>query len=282
MKDTTILITGGNSGIGFAAAQMLAKAGATTVLLARNKTKGQSAIEEIKKFAGHDRVGLVIGDLSNLSSLQLAAEQYKTAFGKLDILINNAGGMFPEKKTTQDGFEYTFGINHLGHFYLTAQLLDLLKASPQGKIINVASEASKMGTMDFEDLMFDNNNYSELKAYGRAKLANIIFTYSLAEKLKETGIQSYSMHPGPVRTNFGNESKGIMKWMIKLMRPFFLTPKQGADTIVWLASEKQPGEMNGKYFAKRKPIQSKLETYESKVQEQLWQISEKLTGASYA
>ncbi len=276
MKDKTILITGGTSGIGRAAAMKLAGMGAGVVFTYRRREKGEKTLEEIRTGTGNRQVRMFELDLASLDSIRRFAEDFRKDFDRLDVLINNAGGYFGYRKTTKEGYEYTIGVNHLGHFLLTNLLKDLLVAG-RARIVNVSSQAQIMGRIRFDDLMLEKK-FSGLRAYAQAKLANILFTYELVRRWEDTGIKANAAHPGAVRTNFGNESKPFFRCLLQLGKPFLKSPHRGADTIVYLASAPEVEGITGKYFAKRKPIRSIKESYEEETGRRLWEISKQLTG----
>jgi NAD(P)-dependent dehydrogenase (short-subunit alcohol dehydrogenase family) len=215
-------------------------------------------------------------DLASLASVRSFAENVKKQFDRLDVLINNAGGYFGYRKTTAEGYEYTFGVNHLGHFLLTNLLKELLVRG-KARIINVSSQAQRMGHIYFDDPMLEWN-FTGFRAYAQAKLANILFTYELDRRWGDTGITVNAVHPGAVRTNFGSESKPLVRFLIQLGRPFLKSPARGADTIVYLATSPEVEGVSGKYFACRRPIRSNQESYDRYVWERLWRLSAELTG----
>jgi len=277
MTQRTTLITGGNSGIGLAAAKEIAEAGHHVIISCRSQEKADKAIAEIKAASKKDHVDNIIMDLADLESVKSAAADYKNRFGSLDVLINNAGGHFEKGMKTKQGFEYTIGVNHLGHFLFTHELMDLLKASKDPRILNISSEAHKMGNMDVDDLMYEKN-FNHWKAYGRAKLANIMFTYDLAEKYGSEGITTHAIHPGPINTNFWKRGTGIKRFFLEIMGAFMLSPDQGADTVVYLATVKKIPGKNGLYWKKREPLESRRVSYNKEVRDQLWKKSEELVG----
>jgi retinol dehydrogenase-14 len=277
MKGKVVLVTGGTSGIGRAAALELASQGATLVFTYRDKTRGEKTLAEIMQATGNGDVHMLDLDLASLASVRKAADGFRKEFSRLDVLINNAGGYFGYRKTTAEGYEYTFGVNHLGHFLLTNLLKDLLVSS-RARIINVSSEAQRTGQIHFDDLMLEES-FTGFRAYAQAKLANILFTYELDRRWEGTGITVNAAHPGAVNTNFGNESKPFFRFLMKLGKPFLKSPAKGADTIVYLASSPEVEGVSGKYFAYRKEIRSNRESYDREIWKRLWEVSEKLTAS---
>jgi len=235
MKNKRILITGSTSGIGRASAKELAKMGANIVLVSRNEEKLKTQVEELKKATNNESIDYIQGDLSSLADIRKVAEIYRNRYTELDVLLNNAGLIVPDHRTTTDGYEYTFALNHLGYFLLTGLLLDLLKKSSTARIVSVSSSAHKAGKINFNDINFEKG-YNSFAAYSQSKLANVLFTYELAEKLKNTNITVNCLHPGVVNTNFGNDYKGGLKLIMSMLKPLLITADKGAETSIFLAS----------------------------------------------
>ncbi len=276
MKDKVVLITGGTSGIGKAAAIQIASLGATTVFTYRNKEKGDKSLDEIRTESGSSDVHMLELDLASLDSVRRLTENFLKEYKKLDVLINNAGGYFGYRKLTEEGFEYTIGVNHLGPFLLTNLLKDCLISS-RSRIINVSSAAQQAGRINLDDLMLEEK-FAGFKAYAQAKLANIVFSYELDRRWGKESISVNAVHPGAVGTNFGNEAKPAFKSLIKVGKPFLKTPEQGADTIVYLASSPEVEGISGKFFTRRKPVKSNKVSYDRESWKGLWELSEELTG----
>ncbi len=279
-KGKTILITGATSGIGKATAKGLAELGASLIIAGRDRERCEKTIEEIRSVNPGIEISYFLADLSSLKEIRELAEEVKKNYNKLDVLINNAGSIFDGRKTSADGYEYTFAFDHLSPFLLTGLLLDLLKKGAPSRIITVSSSAHRSGKIAFDDLMLEQS-YSSFRAYSQAKIANVLFTYELARRLEGKDITSNALHPGVVNTHFGNEFKGVLKALMKLMRPFFISPEKGAETSIYLASSQEVQGMTGRYFMKKKPVKSAPLTYDLKTAEKLWKVSEELTGYSY-
>ncbi len=276
-----VLVTGGSAGMGKATATMLAREGAKVIILCRNKERGEIALENIKKESGNDNVEMMLCDLGSIKSIYAFAEEFKEKHKKLNVLVNNAGVIVPGRHETKDGFELQFGVNHLGHFLLTNLLLDSLEAGKPSRIVVVASGAHKVGKIYMDDVNL-TRNYNVVRSYSQSKLANILFTYELSEKLKESGITVNCLHPGAVATQMGiNRKTGFGKFITGLLKPFFQSPEQGASTAVYLAVSKEVEGVSGKYFYKSKPIKSSELSYDKELARKLWELSEKMTGFSF-
>ena len=239
MVGKTVIITGGNSGIGKAAAVELARDGARVVITARSKQRGTAAVADIVAASGSDAVELSLFDLADLSSVRAGAADLLERCPRIDVLLNNAGLILTERTLSADGYEATLAINHLGPFLLTELLRQRLIDSAPARIVNVASTAHNFARkgMVFDDLMAERS-YGQMEVYGRSKLANILFTTELAKRLAGTGVTANSLHPGSVATGYGRDgdTSGFLAWGVKLYAPFSLTPEKGARTSVYLAS----------------------------------------------
>ena len=276
MNGKVCLVTGANSGIGKEAALGLARLGATVVIVARDRNKGEAAVSEIRQATGNQNVNLIVADLSSMMSVRDLASTFLGEYPKLHVLINNAGTYLPKRITTADGYEAVFATNHLGHFLLTSLLLDLLKSSAPSRIINVTSDAHRGAEIDFEDLM-QEKKYSAFKAYHQSKLANVLFTYQLAKVLEGTGVTVNCLHPGVVRTGFGKDMGGLFSISVKLAGPFMMRPAKAAQALVYMASAPELEKVSGKHFAKGKEKESSMESYDVEAAKRLWQVSEDLT-----
>ncbi|MDO6438250.1 SDR family NAD(P)-dependent oxidoreductase [Cyclobacterium sp. 1_MG-2023] len=265
-----IAITGATSGIGTEKVKALAPLCEQMFLLVRNEKKARDLIHSLP--SNQEKISVIYCNLSDLSSVAKAATTLSQKTTQLDVLINNAGGIFPEKSITTDGHELTFCVNHLGHFLLTYLTLPLLTSGKGGKIISVSSEAHKAANIIEEDLEL-KNDFSSFKAYANVKLYNLLFTKSLAEKFSDKGIEAYALHPGVVNTNFGNQSKGIFKFILFLAKPFMISPKKGAQTGIYLATNQLDQRSNGGYFKKRKLAKATKDASSKKLRNLLWEYS---------
>jgi NAD(P)-dependent dehydrogenase (short-subunit alcohol dehydrogenase family) len=280
MNGKICMVTGANTGIGKETALGLAKLGATVVMVCRDQSKGEAAKSEIKAKSGNESVGLMIADFSSQRSIRQLAKDFQSRYFHLHVLVNNAGLSLSQRTVTEDGLETTFAVNHLGSFLLTNLLLDVLKASAPARIVNVASQAHQRATLNFDDFQGEQQ-YSGLQAYCQSKLANILFTYELARRLNGTDVTVNCLHPGVVATHLISNYFASL-WLRPLywvMRPFFVTPEQGAQTSIYLASSPEMEGVTGKYFVNKKEAESSQESYNEEIAEKLWQISEELTSS---
>ena len=277
MKDKICIITGATSGMGLATAAALAGKGTTLGLVCRDRSKGEIVVKEIAEKTKNNKIELFIADLSSQAEIRKLANEIKIKFPKIDVLVNNAGGINPKRITSTDGFELTFAVNHLAYFLLTNLLLENLKGAPKARIISVASIASNYGKINFNDLNFRKKYYSFM-TYSQSKLANIIFTYELANRLKGTNVTANCLHPGMVKTRFAISMNNYFGLFWKLFNPFLITAEKGAETSIWLASSPEVEGISGKYFKEKKEIKSIKSSYNIEIQQKLWEVSEKLTG----
>jgi NAD(P)-dependent dehydrogenase (short-subunit alcohol dehydrogenase family) len=277
MAGKTVLITGATNGIGQAAALELARMGAGLVIVGRSPQKTDSTVQEIRAL-GQGLVEGLVADLSSMAEVRRMADEYRQRHDRLDVLINNAGAIFASRQLTADGYEMTFAVNHLAYFLLTNLLLDLLIASAPSRIVNVSSRAHEGGKMDFADLQGEKSyGMGGNRAYGQSKLANVMFTYELARRLAGTGVTVNALHPGVVATGFGENTGGAMGAAMRVFHRFSLTPEEGADTVVYLASSPEVAGVSGKYWVKRQPVSSSPASYNEAAQKRLWEISTQMT-----
>ena len=282
LHTSVILITGANSGIGKEAAVALARMGATTVITARDAAKGQAALDEIKQRSGSDTVEVMALDLADFGSIRAFSEQFHDRFDRLDVLINNAGAILSDRQVTAQGFEATFGVNHLGHFLLTDLLLDRLESSAPSRVVNVASLAHRYAHrgLDFSDLQSERG-YQSMNVYGKSKLANVLFTTELARRLAGTGVTANCLHPGAVATGFGNadDTTGWERFTMMLGRPFFISAERGARTIVYLAAAPEVADKTGGYYVRSKLRTASKAGRDDQAAERLWELSEAMVAS---
>jgi NAD(P)-dependent dehydrogenase (short-subunit alcohol dehydrogenase family) len=280
MHGKTVLITGANSGIGFETAKALIQRGASIIMVCRDQRRGQIAQSEVRAAVA-DAIApiLLIADLSSQASIHQLSTTIHKRFQHIDVLINNAGGVFSRREFTVDGIEKTLAVNHLAPFLLTHLLLDLLKAAPAGRIVNIASNLHN-ASPDFFDNLQGEQKYNFILAHKQAKLGLILFTYELARRLKDTHVTVNCAEPGPVATRFGDNLSGLAGLFLKVMKrlPLFQTPEKGARMPVYVASSPEVTNVTGKYFIKYKQADSKPITYNIDIAAKHWAISEKFVG----
>jgi len=268
------VITGATGGIGLETAKSLAASGFYIVLLARNESKAERAKNVLFKINNKVDIDCIHCDLASLPSVKCAATRIMMTVGEISVLINNAGGIFPDFSLTPDGIERSFSVNHLGHFLLTTSLLPTLIES-KTRIINVSSEAHKAAKPNLENVN-SRDSYSAFTTYANVKLYNILFTKQLAERYGAEGLSSYALHPGVVKTSFGASYTGFVKLMIKAAQPFMISAKKGAETSIHLATQDISPDHNGAYFASKKIKLPSKAALDKTLQNQLWSLSEEM------
>ena len=276
MKGKICMITGANSGIGKATALGLAKMGATIVMVRRNKDRGEKALEDIKKEVENGTVDLIIADLSTQKAIHQLVKEFKERYQFLHVLINNAGVNLSRCVLTEDGIETTFAVNYLAQYLLSNLLLDVLQASSPARIVNVASSVLAKN-IDFENLNGEKH-YRQLNAYGQSKLAVILFTYELSRRIEGTGVTVNCLHPGYVKTNMIKNFRKFVKYFYPLIGLFMKKPKKGAKTSIYLASSSEVEGVSGKYFKKRKEVETVKVSYDEEIAQRLWDVSTTLTN----
>ena len=284
MNRKTILITGANSGLGFEAAKQLAKQGHEIILLCRNKEKGEIAVSEIKSYSNNQNIHLYTANLASQKSIEAVAQQIKKDISKLDVLLNNAGGVFNNFQLSEDGIEMTIANNHFNYFWLTYYLFDLLKNGKDARIINVASDSHYSAKkIDIESFYQKKGNYFVLSAYEQSKLANVLFTYTLAEKAKPYSITVNALHPGFVYTPIGEKNGNKFFGMVwsAASKLFGLSVEKGARSHIYLASSDEVKDISGKYFHNCKAKKSSSISYDKNLQAMLWNESERKSGFTF-
>lgn len=276
MQNKVVLITGGSSGIGRETALGLARLGAHVVLVGRDAARSAAAQREIQARSGNPAVDVLLADLAAQAEVRRLAAEVLARYPRIDVLINNAGGLYARRQLTVDGFEMTFALNHLAYFLLTNLLLDRLRASAPARIINVASQAHS-GTLDFSDLQ-NARRYSGFRAYQLSKLANLLFTYELARRLAGSGVTVNAAHPGPVASGFGRNNGALWRLGFRLIGPLMRSPAQGAATSIYLASAPELAGVSGKYFADCREARSSRDSHDPAAALRLWEASERLGG----
>ncbi len=286
MRGKTCLVTGSTSGIGRVTALELAKMGATVVMVARDAARGEAAVREIKAASENPLVHLLLADLTSLRQVRRLAEEFKGRHGHLHVLINNAGVIFPLDTTTEEGLETTYAVNHLAPFLLTNSLLDVLKASAPARIVNLASVAHH-GSIDlagWQAKRMPRGPFPNWQAYRQSKLANILFTYELARRLDGAGVTANCIHPGMVATNAGRDTRGpvallfnryrpwVVGFLLRLPGTFLLTPEEGAEGPIFLATSPAVEGVTGKYFVKTREARSFRKSHDRSLAQRLWQV----------
>ncbi len=283
MRGKVVVITGSNVGIGKESAVGVAALGATTVLACRNREKAALAAAEVTERTGNGDVHVVPLDLADLDSVRAAAEVLLSDWGRLDVVINNAGGTWSDRRLTAQGFEQTFGVNHLGPFAFTGLLLPRLKASAPSRIVNVTSVGHHFARkgIRFGDLQSERR-YEAMDAYAHSKLANVLFTRELARRLEGSGVTANAVHPGAVRSSFGMDGDlhGLMGLGLKLVRPFERSPAAGARTSIYLATSPEVAEKSGLYWVRGKPGHMSRHARDDDQAARLWTESEDLLASA--
>lgn len=272
------LVTGATSGIGEVTVRTLARLGARVVLVGRSRARTEALVQRIRADSGV-KVDFLLADLSSQAQIRRLADEFRSRYDRLDVLINNAGLLSYRREETPDGLEMTFGVNHIGYFLLTELLVDLLKASAPSRVINLSSDAHRRGRINWDDLQF-KRGYSLWGAYAQSKLANLLFTFELARRLEGTGVTVNAVHPGYVKTGFAmnTEVKAFraIKHAIDIF--FAITPEQGADTMIYMAASPEVAGVTGKYFVRRRQVRPSAAALDPQAARRLWRVSEELTG----
>ncbi len=293
MTGKVVVITGATSGIGQAAAEILAGMGARIVQVARDRAHGEAAMRRLQACAPGMTHAIYYADLSRLAELTRVAAEIAGAETRIDVLMNNAGAMFGRQQLTEDGMEMSFALNHMAYFILTYGLRERLVASAPARIVSTASDAHESATLDFDDLQsakaYGDTNFLDwmrfggpgFKVYARSKLCNILFTRELARRLAGTGVTANCAHPGFVATRFGDRSGGLISFSIGIAKRFALTPQQGAETLVYLASSPKVSGVSGEYFDKCRPKKPSEAAQDDAAARSLWEKTEKLAGLAW-
>ncbi len=284
------LVTGANTGIGRETALALARAGATVLIGARDAAKGDAAVAGLRSASDNADVHRVALDLAAFASIRAAAARVLGEWRRLDILVNNAGLVLSERRTTADGFEMTFGVNHLGHFLLTTLLLDRIRASAPARIVNVSSFGHITATrgLDFEDLQSERR-YSSMQVYGHSKLANLLFTRELTRRLRGTGVSAFTVHPGFVRSDFGSSDdlRGLPRLGMLLSRAFMQSAERGSGASIHAVTATGLEARSGAYIARGvlgnfgppRETPTSAAARDDAAAVRLWQVSEDLVAS---
>ena len=276
MRGKVVVITGATSGIGEVAAQRLVGMGARIVLVARDKARGEAALAGLRSSGDSSQPHSIhYGDLSRIAEMKRLGQEIAAAEPRIDVLINNAGAVFGSRQLTEDRLERTFAVNHMAYFALTQGLRERLLAAAPARIVNTASDAHRGARLDFDDLQLAQG-FSPMKAYGRSKLCNILFTRELARRMSGQGVTVNCLHPGFVATRIGDGIGGIIAGIFRVAKYFAISPEQGAETIVYLAASPQVADISGEYFYKCRTAQLTAEARNDEDAKRLWVESEEL------
>jgi NAD(P)-dependent dehydrogenase (short-subunit alcohol dehydrogenase family) len=276
MRGKVVVITGATSGIGEVAARQLAGMGARIVLVARDPSRAESLLAQLESINAGARHSVHYADLSRLAEMKRVVLEIAAAEARVDVLINNAGAMFSSRRITEDNWERTFAVNHMAYFVLTHALRERLTAS-HARIVNTASTAHKGCSIDFDDLQ-STQSFSAMRAYGRSKLCNILFTRELARRWRGEGITANCFHPGFVASRFGEGSGGLTARVIAVAKMLAISPEKGAETLVYLASSPEVAAVSGEYFYKCRPVTPSARARDDATAARLWAESAKLAG----
>ena len=278
MDGKVVVLTGGTSGIGQVAAVELARQGARIVLIARDRDRAAQALEDINGAGPGVAHRAVYADLASIGQTRRVGAEIVAAEPRVDVLINNAGALFNRRRLSPDGLEMTFAVNHMAYFVLTEALMPALTASAPARIVNTASASHRGAKLDFDDLQLERG-YSGFQAYGRSKLCNLLFTRELARRLLGGGVIANSLHPGFVATRFGDRSGGLLQAVMPIAKLGAISPRKGAETIIYLASSPEAASMSGLYFYRERPETPSPEAQDDEAAARLWAESARLAAA---
>ena len=276
MSGKTCMITGATSGVGKITAQVLAGQGATVIGVGRDSRKCADVSTEIRSATGNSKVEFLIADLSVLSQVRRLASEIFDRYSRLDVLVNNAGAFFLRRRVNPQGIEMTWVLNQLNYFLLTNLLLDQILASAPARIVNVASGAHYRGKIHFDDLNLERG-YNGWKAYCQSKLANVLFTYHLAHLIEGSGVTVNSLTPGFVATRIGHNTGLAIKPIVQLVQKMGgMSPEEGAETIIYLASSPKVDGETGKFYIEKKSVKSSPISYNPVFAQRLWEVCERM------
>lgn len=276
LSGKAVLVTGATAGIGLEASVKLAGMGAEVAIVGRDEKRGVVALEQIKSRAGSTKVSLLLCDFASQRSIRNLADSYRRAHPRLEILVNNAGSVSPSREVTEDGIERTFAVNHLGYFLLTNLLLDLLEKSAPSRVVNVASISHRRGRLDFDNLGYEKGGYFIMSAYGRSKLANVLFTRELACRVQGKGITVNCLHPGTVATNIWSHAPWFARPFLAVQKLFLISAEEGGDVIVHLATSPDLEGRSGLYFERFKEASPSASAQDPATASKLWDVSAQL------
>ncbi|MBI3159992.1 MAG: SDR family oxidoreductase [Chloroflexi bacterium] len=272
MGERTYLVTGANTGIGFATALGLAEQGQKVVMAARNMTRGEPARREVIRMSGNEDVHLIAADFGSLADVRRMADEFARDYERLEGLINNAAVIPPTRQTSEDGFELQFSVNHLAPFLLTNLLLDMLKASAPARVVNVSSDVHAGGRIDLDDLQSEAG-YRPNRVYASTKLMNVLFTFELARRLAGSGVTANALHPGVINTQL------YQAYMGRKASPEDLADwRRGAETVLYVATAPELEQVTGLYFSNRRVVPPAEAAQEERLARELWARSAALCG----
>ena len=275
LSGKTAIVTGANSGMGRATVEALSDMGAMVIMLCRDEVRGQVAYEELSEKKDRS-LDLILCDLGDYASIRSFVREVRRKYDRIDILVNNAGFISLDRQETKEGLERQFGVNHIGHFLLTMGILPLMREG--SRIVNVASGAHKAGRIHFNDINL-HRGFNVITAYSQSKLANVLFTKELSLRLKNRGIAVNCCHPGAVATNMGVDRKtSFGRNITRMLKPFFLTPEEGAKTAIFLASDESVRNITGEYFYNCKVTRSSRRSRNPHLARKLFHLSMKMIG----
>ncbi len=280
-RGSICVVTGASSGVGKATAQRLARAGASVVMVSRHPERARRSFEEVRDIGGDSDISLEVADLGSMSSVRRLGTTLADRLDRIDLLINNAGIYRGRRGVTEDGFEATMATNHLGHFLLTRLLVDPLRAGA-GHIVNVSSDGHRSADLrraPMEDILRGAARYRGLQAYCDSKLANVLFTFEWARRMKHTGVTANALHPGVLATQIWNQNWNPLSLFMRIFKPFMGRPARGARAVLHVAEVSDMESVNGQYFHGKKSRSAMGQAYDDALAAELWDLSEKLTGA---
>jgi len=276
LEGKVFLVTGATEGIGKAAALDFARRNATLVIVGRNPEKTERVVSELKTAGAYDRVDMLLGDMSKIADIRAVAKWFAEKYDRIDVLVNNAGAMFTDYRLTPDGIEQTFALNHIGYFLLTTELLDLIRKTPNARVVSTASEAHRMSKLDL-DYVVKRAGKAGFAAYADSKLANILFSLELAKRLSGTSAVTNCVHPGYVKSGFGLNNGYAEGIILKITGTLFArSVDKGAETLIWLATHPDAVGYNGQYFHDLKIRRIRARGDDPELARRLWEFSEKL------
>jgi retinol dehydrogenase-14 len=280
LNGRTAVVTGASTGVGFVAARQLAAEGAQVVMVSRHPERGAAAHAQVAEAASGPAPELLLADLSSQAEIRLLAAQIQDRHDRIDVLLNNAAGIFAKREPTVDGIERTFATNHLAPFLLTNLLLDLVVAAPNARVVTVVTEVYA-GRLDFDNLQSERS-HQFFRAYQRTKLCALLFAFELARQLEGTGATSNAVSPGPSKTRFGDDMSGAAALFPKVMKrlPIFASPEKGARTLLYATAASELDGVSGRFFFKSRERETKPITHDTEVAARLWHISEELCRLS--